>query len=222
MIAVLFVLLFAAPVWAFPDTSVLDTFTGVDNTSPPNANWTNAEIVNGTDGCDLEDNAVAPSGTGGAWGCYWNASSFNANSEAYFTIANEGSTSFWWVCTRLVNIGTGTTDGYCVETTDSTDEIKIMRLDNNVATQIGSTATGPLVTIGDKLGIKAVGDQICSWFADDGGAWTQLGCATDATYGSGGNIGLSIIGTNTVGAADDFGGGNVAASTRRAAPMVFP
>jgi hypothetical protein len=35
---------------AFPDNGVLDTFTGTDDTSPPNANWANAELSGGS-GC---------------------------------------------------------------------------------------------------------------------------------------------------------------------------
>jgi len=35
--------LLASPAWAFPDNGVLEAFTGVDDTTPPNSNWTNAE-----------------------------------------------------------------------------------------------------------------------------------------------------------------------------------
>lgn len=192
---------------AFPDNGVLDTFTGADTTSPPNANWTNAELF-GSSGLNIRSNAAAPGGTGGRWGAYWNASSFNADSEAYATVTNIGSTAEGFVCTRLGNIGAGTTHAYCVAWADATSEMRIYRVDNEAVTQLGTSITQTITTT-DRVGIKTTGDQICSWFSDNGGAWTQLDCQTDATYSAGGRIGLGINGTTTIGAMDDFGGGNV-------------
>lgn len=208
MITASFVL--AVQLSAFPDSTLLDTFTGTDNTTPPNSNWTNAEIRSGSAGLDLEDNAVAPGSTGGFWGGYWNPTTFSANAEAYATIVNTGSTAFFAVCVRLANIGSGTTDGYCVETADATDDFTIYRIDNEVGTILGSAiASGGQITTTDKFGIQAVGDQICAWWSDDGGPWTQMGCRTDSTYSAGGYSGLYLNGDEEVGALDDFGAGNV-------------
>lgn len=206
--------------WGFPSTPVLDTFTGVDNTSPPSANWTNSEITNGASagGCDIEDNAVAPSATGGYYGCYWNAASFNADSEAYITIVNTGSTAFFGVCTRIANPGNNTTDGYCVDVADATSAVSIIRLDDAVASVLGSTIT-QTITTSDSFGITAVGDQICAWFSDNGGAWGQLGCRTDSTYTAGGRIALYINGNTGIGGMDDFGGGNY--GRRRVSPLIY-
>lgn len=222
LLIVLFFVATSSSAWAFPDNGVLDTFTGVDDTSPPNANWTNAEIRAGGAGCDLEDNAAAPGMTGGFWGCYWNVQTFGPNVEAYGTIVNIGSTGFIAVCARLANIGSGTTDGYCVEETDGTPgDIIIYRVDNEVGTQLGATISQNIGT-SDKLGIKIVGDQICAMFDDSGAGWTELGCRTDSTYTAAGYIGIYLNGNETVGALDDFGGGTVTARAVRAAPMVFP
>lgn len=70
-----------------------------------------------------------------------------------------------------------------------------------------------------------IGNQVCAWFSDNGGAWTELGCRTDVTYTAGGHIGLVVNGTNGgVGVMDDFGGGNVAVSAARRGTMtgVYP
>jgi hypothetical protein len=202
-------LVLSVQVYAFPDTSVLETFTGTDDTSPPNSNWTNAALRGAAAGLDIEDNAVAPSTTGGYWGGYWNVEPFGPTSEAYATIANIGSTGFFAVCVRLANIGVGTTDGYCVETADGTDDFIIYRLDDTVPTQLAQYTPSVAVTVDDKFGIKAVGSNICAWFNDDAGGWTELGCVTDSTHSAAGHIGLYINGTETVGGMDDFGGGTV-------------
>lgn len=213
LIVLLASFLWTAEAFAFPDTSVLDTFTGTNDTSPPNGSWTNAEMRDGTGGCDLEDNAVAPGTTTLYRGCYYSAVSFAADSEVYGTIVNTGSTSFWGLCVRVANPGTGTTDGYCVETEDAGDTFKINRLDDTIVTQLGATITpGGAVTVGDKFGLKTTGDQICAWWNDDSTGWVELGCRTDSTYTAGGFIGLYLVGDETVGALDDFGGGDSATS----------
>lgn len=211
-LCVLVALLWPLSAEGFPDNGVLDTFTGTDGANPPNANWTNADIRSGGAGCTRDDNAVGPGATSGFWGCYWNASTFGPDAEAYATIVNIGSTGFGAVCARLTTPGSGTTDGYCVEWADATSQIFIYRVDNEVGTQLGATISQTITTT-DKIGISAIGDQICAWFSDSGGAWTQLACRTDGTYTAAGRIGLYLNGTLGVGAMDDFGGGTTASAS---------
>lgn len=206
-------LLLAGTAHAFPTTPVLDTFTGADNAGPIDANWTNAEIKNGaaTQGCALQDNAMAPINTG-VVGCYRNVATYGPDFEGYGTIVNVGSTSLWGIC-RIVQPGNNTGDGYCVETEDATDTFTLLRLDNAVATTLGAVITpGGQVTVGDKFGISITGDQICAWFNDDSGGWVQLGCRTDSTYTTAGNLAVYLTGSNTVGALDDVGGGTFIAT----------
>lgn len=200
------VMLWPMPGWAFPSTPILETFTGADSTSPANSNWTNAELA-GSSGLAIISNGAAPGGTGGRWGGYWNAATFGPSAEAYATVSNIGSTAEGAICDRLANIGSGTTNGYCVMWADATSEVRIYRIDNEVLTQLGSSATQTITTT-DRVGIKTIGDQICSWFSDNGGAWTQLDCQTDSTYSAGGRIGMILNGSASVAAMDDFGGGD--------------
>lgn len=198
--------------YAFPDTGILSTFSGTDDTSPPNASWTNSELRDGSasPGCRIRSNALAPISTG-THGCYWNEQTFGPDSEAYFTVVNIGSTAWFGACVRITTPGNGTTDGYCVEAQDAASEIRIYRLDNSAPTLLGS-AFSHAITTTDKIGIKAVGNQICLWFSDSGGAWAEIGCSTDATYAGAGYIGAYINGSATVGGMDDFGGGTVGAA----------
>lgn len=191
---------------AFPDNGVLETFTGTDGTTPPNANWTNAEIA-GSSGVVIESNGVSAGGGSGRWGAYWNPTVFNADSEAYITYNNLNAIELF-ACLRLVNIGSGTTDGYCVSGEDSAGLIKLWRDDNEAVTQIG-TSVSQAFTNGDRIGITAIGNQICSYFSDNGAAWVQKACVTDSTYSAGGRIGLMANGNVTQPLGDDFGGGNV-------------
>lgn len=213
---------------AFPDNGVLETFTGSDGTTPINASWGNSEIRTNSSGCNIRSNAAAPNNTNNN-GCYW-LSAFSADSEAYLTIVNVGSTALWAPCVRIQspssNTATNTTDAYCAEFEDATDTITLVRIDNTAATTLGSPiASGGQITVGDKVGVTAIGDQICAWWNDDGGGWVNMGCQTDATYASGGFIGFYINGSATVGGADDFGGGDIAGtpppSVRHAQPTVF-
>jgi hypothetical protein len=203
-----FLCLLASPVWAFPDNGVLETFTGTDTTTPPNANWTNANIL-GCTGLDIEDNAVTGTTSSQNCGGYWDTTSFNADQEGFATIVNISSGVRGDILLRLANIGVGTTDGYAVSWQDAAATVTIYRIDNGTATALGA-AISQTITTTDKLGGRAVGDQICAWFSDDGGAWVELACRTDATYSAGGFIGLNLNGNTGVGMMDDFGGGNVA------------
>lgn len=205
--------LLASPVWAFPDNGLLDDFTGcTDTTTPPNANWTNTVLRGATSSTvDCEDTAATATTTGTEADMYWHATTFNADSEAYGTVVGTlaGFVSAA-VGVRMVNIGASTTDGYMVKVSDGLATIVIERIDNGTSTEIATEAQ--TITSGDSFGIRAEGSSICSWYKLAAGGWTQIECATDATYTAGGNLGVMVQGNGAVGALDDVGGGNLAAA----------
>lgn len=200
------------PGWAFPSTPILDTFTGADNTTPPNANWTNAVITGASSAnVHIRSNGITNTTTAGG-DAYWNVTQFNADQEVYADITDVAVGKWVSVHGRLANIGANTTDGYMVYSDDALSEVYISRRDNGTYVQLGA-AISQAVAVGDKIGMKLVGDQICAWYYDASGSatWVELGCRTDATYTSGGYIGISVDSTDTTTAiADNFGGGNVA------------
>lgn len=212
-------LLLASPAWAFPDNGVLETFTAADGTTPPNANWTNAALASGTlRSLVIQDNAASTSNANLDGSAYWDTTSFGAACEAYATIVDIASNVSGYLYCRLANIGVGTTDGYAVKWTDAASTIEIIRVDNNATTTLGSAIT-QTIAAGDKYGIRTVGDQICAWYKVGAGAWTRLACRTDATYSSGGFIGMTSNGSTTVGAQDDFGGGTVTSGSPGSRPI---
>lgn len=210
--------LLASSAWAFPDNGVLDTFTGVDDTTPPNANWTNAPLFGATSAnVRIRSNGVTTDSGGNEADAYWDTTSFNAAQEAYATATLAGATTYTCVWVRLANIGSNTTDGYTACGLNSSSTVKIFRVDNGAATEIGSDAQA--FTSGDGIGLTANGSQLCPWFNDGGGGWVRLTCVTDATYSAGGFIGLTTLGSTSFNVTDDFGGGNL--TTRRAGSPLF-
>ena len=206
--------LLASPAYAFPDNGVLDAFTGSDDTTPPNANWTNAVLQGATSAnVRIRSNAVTTANTSNEADAYYNAASFGAGCEAYATIVSVTPTvDFGTVYCRLANIGANTTDGYAVYWDDTNGEVGIGRIDDGVYTEI-TAVISQAIGVGDAFGIRTEGDQICAWYKVAAGAWAELGCRTDATYSAGGSIGLSILGSSaTTGVLDDFGGGDIAAA----------
>ena len=203
--------LFAAPAWAFPTNAVLETFTGADDTTPPNANWTNAPI-NGASSANvrIRSNGATTASAGTEADAYWDTTTFNANQESYVTLTLAGAATYSCVGLRLVNIGGSTTDGYVVCAVNSATAVLIYRVDNATWTQIGTIAQ--TVASGDSVGGTAIGSRICSWYKVGAGAWTEKQCVNDATYTAGGNIGLVVVGDTTQNVADNFGGGNVSAA----------
>jgi hypothetical protein len=174
---------------------------------------TSASIRIRSNGCTTATNGTEAD-------AYWDTTSFNANQEAYAEmILASGSTSYTCVSGRLANIGSGTTDGYVVCWDNG--QLLIQRIDNGTPTTLGAAIT-QAGDPNDSIGIKMVGDQICAWFNNDGAGWAEAGCRTDSTYSAGGFIGWTIKGSNVASVSDNFGGGNVTASTRRAvAPIIL-
>lgn len=208
------VVMITAPAWAFPQNGILDDFTGcVDNTSPPNSNWTNAVFSGASSSTvDCEDQAVTSTSAATQAEAYYNVATYNANMEAFGTAATGfGASDRIGVCVRLVNIGANTTDGYCAVVSNTADTIGLSRFDDAAETSIHSESQVPAA--GHDFGITAIGSQICLWY--NTGSWVQRQCVTDTTYPNGGRLGILTIGGSSVGTLDDVGGGNVSVARGR-------
>lgn len=191
---------------AFPTTGILDNFNRPDEGPPPSASWTGPMRPGDTNGLRVVSNTcqrVAP--YGGAW---WNVSSFGPDCEIYITCLGPSDFYLFW---RIIDSpGTATADGYALNWFN--DVITVRRLDNNTFTTLGAgiSQTGP--ASGNKLGVSMIGSTITP-YVDTGGGWTALSTRTDATYSNAG-----VIGANTDGTFDDFGGGTVVVADTSHAP----
>lgn len=183
---------------AFPTTGILDNFNRDDEGPPPSASWANI-----TDGLEVIGSECA--GDQAAENIsYWNVATFGADCECYASIVNLTEAHGVWA--RMKDVGASNTlDGYWVRVV-AADTIRIYRVDDGSATQLGADVT-QTVAAGDKLGIECVGDQVSAYFDDGGAGWGAIGVRTDATYGAAGYIGANI--TDTSQRLDDFGGGTV-------------
>lgn len=189
----------------FPTTPILDSFTRADEGPPPSASWSNT-----FNGLKVVSNECAGNAVGQNIS-FWNASTPGGGCEAYATIrAKPANTNGMGICARLKDTGAiGTLDGYLITalTAVVADTIRIDRLDNGVATTLGSTISQEF-SVGDKIGIRCVGSNIQAWYFN-GTSWSLLGTRVDTTYPDAGRIGLII--QNILGRWDDFGGGNYVA-----------
>ena len=188
---------------AFPTTGILDNFNR-DNEGPPlSANWTST----GVGGLKVISNVAAGNTSGDNVEAY-TAASYAANSEAYCTIATMvGSDEdiALFVRADLVN-----GNAYEVSYTNDVDDghvIRFYRLDAMDDIKLGADIVlGFTPEAGDKIGIKVVGSVIEAWAKDGAASWTLIGSRTDATYSTGGYLGLKIFATTA--RVEDFGGGS--------------
>lgn len=192
---------------------VLDDFNRVSIGS----NWAQRIITSYLD-MQIASNLLAPPTDNTIPGAmWWNQASFGPDVETFATIQAKpaANVSAWQrLYARLISPGTASASGYIAELTTlaGTDQFKLHRLDNAVATQIGVTLSLESVA-GWKLGIQCAGSTI-GLFYNTGSSWTQGITVTDTTYTAGGFVGIGAnkdAGSN-VGRMDDFAAGTVAPS----------
>jgi hypothetical protein len=204
----------------FPTTPILDTFTGADTTSPPNANWSNDLFgVGGGAALKITSNQAAGVLASGnpAW---WNAQQFPASQEVYWTCGTKpGSALYVGLFLRLQSPGTAGTDGYSFYFADAagTDTLEAYRVDNAVETLLGA-AVSQEFTAGDMIGARMIGSVIEGFVVTAAGVATGYVQRSDATYAGAGNIGGFI--QSTTGRCDNFGGGAYNPPGVLMAPMI--
>jgi hypothetical protein len=189
---------------AFPTTSNLDTFTGVDGTTPPNANWTNnTDNIGGTVGFQIQSNQAAGLGAANNHTAWWNASSFGADCEVFATMPTLAA-GYMGVTARINTPGTAGIDCYGFYAIGGTSA-EFYRLDNGVYTLLGA-AISQTWTAGDRIGLEIVGSTLTG-YRFNSGSWSVVGTRSDSTITAGGFIGLYADGATA--RFDDFGGGTV-------------
>jgi hypothetical protein len=205
---------------AFPTTSVIETFTGANGTSPPNSNWTN--IYNTV---AIQSNRAAPVTLDDIGIAGWDTATFGADSEVYMTIPSvpAGNDGSCFLFLRGTTLSITTVDGYIagVDRTTATDTLTLEELLNGGTTALSSTTQN--VSAGDKIGLEAIGTALKMYYCPSGGSWTQKISTSDGTYTSAGYIGLGIYnsGAGVYMSGDDFGGGTVVAVSGLSIPVAM-
>lgn len=194
---------------AFPTTSILDDF----NRASLGTNWTQGLLGDS----DLAiDSSTAADGSGSGLWCAarWNVATYGADTEAFATILESVSATRALLGRLDVSGGESAPDGYSVEF-NNTAFCKAWRLDNGVATKLGSDFTVSGYGVDSQIGIEIVGTTITVYHKASGGSWSVVTTRTDSTYSAAGYIGLELY--DNVTRTDDFGGGTVGG-----APTLLP
>lgn len=180
----------------FPTTPVLEDFSPDDLTNPM-PGWDTA----------LGGNITAQSGVcvmNGNTTQFW-STTFNADQEAYYTIAVDPSSDNIIANVKARCIETGsisTYDGYEFNITfvsGGTDTWQIRKRTNGSASNL---LTGSQeINAGDVIGISCIGSTITGYING-----VAVGSVTDTTYTTSGKIGVGLQSGAT--RIDNFGGGN--------------
>jgi hypothetical protein len=188
---------------SFPTTSVLDTFNRTDENPLANGTWSGPLIV-ADNQLQVLSNHVTHAGTS-----YWTAS-FGPDCEGYCELVTRSvSADYMAIWLRAINPNTANLSGYRIVffMYDPGDFVRIYRIDNGAATQLGSDISiVPNLVSGDAMGVDIVGSTITA-YKRVSGVWSSLGTQVDGTYAAAGNIALMASANVWVG--DNFGGGTV-------------
>lgn len=202
---------------AFPTTSILDDFNRANEGPPPSASW---HTLSGFGGLKVESNKAVNSDADS--GCTW-GTSYGPDCEAYSTLSSlsgTGDIATWSIalfarassadvydgdCYRLL-VGNGNIGGVC--------SWYLQRMLFSTGTV--DIATGTVTfSIGDSIGISAIGNTITAYYKSSGGSWASLGSAVNGDVPGAGYIGADLapdlINTTQMG-IDDFGGGTYTCS----------
>lgn len=146
----------------------------------------------------------------GAGGTAWWAGAFNANHEAYYTIATlgAGACSLW--C-RINPATIGAPDGVQAYYLSGTGYGMIRWLTGS-STTIGTNGAGTVLASGDGLGVRVIGSDFNLYSIKAGVATLEL-TVNDSTAAiqTGTNIGVGMGSSDNTSRFDDLGGGSIAA-----------
>jgi hypothetical protein len=192
---------------AFPATPVLDSFNRANEGPPPSAAWTGSVRSGSVVGGSVVGNQCQFASAASA---YWTAP-FTADQEVYYTlVAPLAANGNLRLFARISSPGLDV-NGYVLVLNEIGD-LQIQRWDAGVPTTLGAHVT-QLGAAGDSYGLSCTGTAIEGWYRAAGGGWVQLLSRSDPNYVQSGVIGIESI--NVTATIDDFGGGSLAAATKR-------
>lgn len=198
-------MLLASPAWSA--TIFNDTFTDTDGTDlvahtpDTGTSWTEIHDT-GTQVLGISSNVVIPETTSSTRGAVNSADATYSTADytvtaTFGTVTGGASDGVAWIGCRFDN--TGGWDGYLagIIQPDNTNDVRIYRIDNNVATKISSTedatpTSGDVFQLecnGSAIGLKKNGSYVISPI-------------TDATYSA---AGVAVIGNGEVFGLSAFG-----------------
>lgn len=193
-------------------TPIIDDFNRADEGPPPSANWTLgfAAGLEGTTepGHKVTSNELANVGNdiNQNW---WNASTFGPDCEVYLTVTNQTGVIAFGLAARLTDISGFSSNGYYMQVNlsggGSDRTYQIIRIDNgSVIFLANTTENGVGDLVGNKYGLRVIGDRIQLW-GDTGDGWKIRLEAVDSTYSDPGYFGV-LSESDNFARWDDFSG----------------
>lgn len=183
------------------ETPIVDDFNRPNEALSDGGKWTRDVLGSGENGLQVVSNQLACgyTSTRTAWR---NDRRYGPDTEVAVTIVTKpGNGNAVRLYARLQTPGSSSFDGYWVRYQDNsgTDQVFIERIDASVITMLATL--NQEFAAGDRLKIRAIGSDIQAW-RYDGASWSEIGSATDSTYGGAGYVGIGLRGTT--GRLDDF------------------
>lgn len=208
----------------------IDSFGYSENPISNGGKWTN-QILLGEVDLTATGTAAQPSAASSDASAYRNdaAATMSADMGAMVTVTSKVSTDDGvvsiYIALQGAGLGVGTPNGYIGEVRIRTtgDEWRIQRIDVGIPAII-SSGTIQEIASGDKFAVIRNGTAIELWWKSIGtGAWSFIVSATDATYSSGGQVGLRIndlIGGSPDSLTDDLKVTNLSVVSQAPSPGV--
>lgn len=200
----------------FPDTGVLDDFNRADSATTIGGNW--SMFMRSAGSYDMGISSNQAYNPDAEWnGLIYDAAQYGPDCEVYVTMAAlcdfDADGVVLYARLKDIVVDAWNYDGYSVfywpsAGTPNTVLLRVYRVDNSVATQLGASVEENDPANGDKFGIQLRGSVIDGWFQPNGGSWTLKLTRTDATYGAAGYLGF-YSGSESTWRMDDFGGGTL-------------
>jgi len=189
----------------------LDSFDRANQGPPPSAQWSNS-LLQAQVGMIVTGNRLGASTAGSS--VWWNVRTFPADVGLAVILGNATVSSLLHVrlYMRIAGPNTASTTGYICQaecaTPPSGGTMVLRRLDTPISAPTLATQTNVAWAAGDGVGCEMKGTQICGYRRVSGTTtWTQLICATDATFSTAGFVGVGM--NNIEITMDDFWAGSL-------------
>lgn len=188
---------------AFPSTPLIDGFNRADENPLSDGGKWSLGPLDFTAGRTLRlVSNEATAAVAGSSNSYRNDQNYGPDTEVYAKLT--GSTNDTYLFARCVNIGAGTTDGYCVRFSYPTGSLTFYRITDCIFSSL-SSAISISLNAGDEVGFAIAGSTLKAYRKPLAGSWTELDSVIDSTYSAAGKNGAY----SAAGRIDNFSGGTV-------------
>lgn len=191
---------------SFPTTPIIDAFNRA-NEDPlsDGGKWSLGPVgFTAGDIFDLVGNEIRWDGLGSFANNYRNDLDYGPACEVYVTTPVVAASYSHTLYLRLVDIGSGASDGYACIWSNVGNSIRSL---TNASLSGALVSFTQLIAAGDSFGFSVQGATLQAWYKPSGGEWGQKASISNTTYPAAGKIGIRT--TDATWRFDNFGGGTI-------------